>query len=110
MTDPTPDPTASLRTMVADALEHLAGLLRDDTGTLKTVVSTWVDDRLKAAITELLAQLTANESTLMLPLTAWANGWIQEIQAALPGIIKEGLKGFKIFMPEPTEENPEEEK
>ncbi len=50
MTDPTPDPTASLRTMVADALEHLAGLLRDDTGTLKTVVSTWVDDRLKAAI------------------------------------------------------------
>jgi hypothetical protein len=79
-------------------------------------ITAWVDARVAAAITQAVPALTnalgtwllTNEKALTDPLwleaTAWANGWVTQVEATLPDIIKQGLKGFHIFEKAPTDE------
>jgi hypothetical protein len=57
----------------------------------------WLADFIDARLQTLVNEAFSDEGKLWLQFTAWANGWIKQIEGAGPGIISQGLKGFKLF-------------
>lgn len=74
-----------------------------ESGHLKDEVQTLVTNAIHSALTELLAE----EGALMLPLTAWANGWMTQIRTDYSpgGILEQMLKNaahsVKVFATDP---------
>ncbi len=119
MTDPTPspDPVPPVPDVVPPDFQQVKDVLLAflsatlQTGALKDELAKFIDDRLHTAITDAVAQLTADESTLMLPLTAWANGWATQLRTDYSpgGVLEKTLKNaahsVKIFMPDPSSDD-----
>ena len=72
---------------------------------VESALTVWVNTVVKNAIVEALTELASDESTLMLPLTAWANGWMNQLRTDYsPGgifaqTLNAAVHNFHVFLP-----------
>jgi hypothetical protein len=73
-------------------------------GSLEDTLGTFIDDRVHTAVVNAMHELLGDEGTLMLPFTAWMNGWFTQLRTDYsPGgvfaeAMKEAVKNFHLFL------------
>jgi hypothetical protein len=72
---------------------------------VQSALTLWVNTVISTAVTNAITQLLSAESTLMLPLTAWANGWMEQVRTDYSpgGVLAQSLAAavhnFHVFLP-----------